>query len=161
MALKWILANKYKLMVFIVGLYLIADVWQHKGQTRLLFPKNYPAHKVDSNWPKSNNTLLNLNKQWKKAINTIAKLEALPQNQSGFECDVYFYPGKNSFGVHHDWNQSSGLNLETLLVQYKKQKLSASIWLDFKNLNDSNATASLNRLIELKKQIWVTASIVS
>ncbi len=139
-------------MVFIIGLYLVIDVLQHKGQTRLLFPKSFLAYQTDSSLPKNSNTLVNLNKQWKKAINTVDKLNALPQNQTGFECDVYFYPEKNSFEVHHDWAKSTGLNLETLLFQYKKLKLTASIWLDFKNLNDSNAVASLHYLIQIKNK---------
>lgn len=139
-------------MVFIIALYLVVDVWQHKGQARLLFPKSFPADQVDSSLPKNNNHLINLNKQWKKAVNTIDKLKALPQNQSGFECDVYFYQEKNSFEVHHDWDNPSGLNLATLLNQYQKQKLIASIWLDFKNLNDSNAAAALQYLMQARNR---------
>ena len=39
--LKLIAQNKYKLMAFIIGLYLVVDVLQHKGQTRVLFSKDF------------------------------------------------------------------------------------------------------------------------
>ncbi len=155
-----VLKNKYKLMVFIVGLYLVVDVWQHQGQARLLFPISFPAYDADINLHKKNGELVNKNKQWKKAVNTIDKLNALPETQSGFECDVYFYSGKNSFEVHHDWGNSSGLDLESLLLQYQKQKLTASIWLDFKNLNDSNAVPSLKYLIQLKDRFNLQKKIL-
>ena len=150
MLLKWIFKNKYKLMAFIIGLYIIADVVKHKGQTRVLFAKNFPVYKVDENVPKAKNNLINTDKEWKKAVNTIDKLNALSEQQGGIECDVYFNREKNSFEVHHDWDKSTGLSLEELFNQYKKRNLSASIWLDFKNLNDSNAKQALTYLIQLK-----------
>ena len=39
--LKLIAQNKYKLMAFIIVLYLLVDVVLHKGQTRVLFPENF------------------------------------------------------------------------------------------------------------------------
>ena len=152
MLLKWIFNNKYKLMAFIIGLYIVVDVVQHKGQTRVLFPKSFPTYKIDEKVPVNKNILINLNKNWKKGVNTIDKLNALSETQSGFECDVYFNISKNSFEVHHDWNKATGLGLEDLFNQYKKRNLSASIWLDFKNLNDSNAKQALTYLIQVKNK---------
>jgi hypothetical protein len=150
--LKWIAQNKYKLMAFIIGLYIVVDVVQHKGQTRVLFPENFPVYQVDENVPKAKNILINTDKEWKKAVNTINKLNALSEQQSGIECDVFFNMTKNSFEVHHDWDKPTGLGLEELFNQYKKRNLSASIWLDFKNLNDSNAKQALTYLIQLKNK---------
>ena len=53
--LKWIAQNKYKLMAFIIGLYLLVDVLQHKGQARVLFPKNFTEVKKEALLPQSNN----------------------------------------------------------------------------------------------------------
>ncbi len=147
---KWIFKNKYKLMAFIIGMYIVVDVVQHKGQTRVLFPENFPTNKVYQKIPTSKNILINRGKNWKKAVNTIDKMNVLSEQQSGFECDVYFNIQKNSFEVHHDWDKPTGLGLEELFNQYKKRNLGASIWLDFKNLDDSNARQALDHLIQLK-----------
>jgi len=160
MLLKWIFKNKYKLMVFIVGLYVVVDVLQHKGQTRLLFPKSFPAYKTAITFPENGSILNNTNKDWKKGVNTIERLNSLNVDQSGFECDVYFNIKKNIFEVYHDWNKSTRLALEELLSQYKKQKLTAGIWLDFKNLDDSNSVASLDYLIGLKNKFGLRQKIL-
>ena len=67
---------------------------------------------------------------------------------------------KNCFEVHHDEEKDTGLKLVDLLMQYQKQKLKASIWLDFKNLNDSNAAASLTRLIEIRNKFGLQNKIL-
>ncbi len=149
---KWILRNKYKLMVFIVLLYVGVDIWQHKGQAMLLLPKNFPTHSIYAASPKINTGFINSDKHWKKAVNSKDILAGLNKEQSGFECDVYFHSDKNIFQVHHDWDKSTGLNLEDLLLQYQQKELSAGIWLDFKNLDDTNQNASLKQLILLRSK---------
>ncbi|MGB4843821.1 MAG: hypothetical protein WBP16_05100 [Ferruginibacter sp.] len=149
MLLKWAFNNKYKLMVFIIGLYVTVDVLQHKGQTRVLFPLHFPQSEVNAGAP-GNNTLINTNKNWTKAVNTPDKLNTIDKTSSGFECDVYFNLQKNNFEVHHDPDKSTGTGLEELLIHYQQQNLTASIWLDFKNLTDSNAATALNKLIKLR-----------
>lgn len=136
-------------MVFIIGLYLLLDVLQHKGQTRVLFPLHFPAYNVNAGAP-GNNTLINTDKNWKKAVNTFDRLNMINNASSGFECDVYFNLQKNNFEVHHDPDKSTGTGLEELLTRYQQQNLTASIWFDFKNLADSNAAPALNKLIHLR-----------
>ena len=59
--------------------------------------------------------------------------------------------GKNSFDVHHDPDNNNGYSLEDLCtVAIGKKELNASIWLDIKNLNDSNASMVLKSLIVLR-----------
>ncbi|MFZ1783684.1 MAG: hypothetical protein WAU23_00645, partial [Ferruginibacter sp.] len=148
--LHWIVNNKYKLMACIIGLYLLVDVLQHKGQTRVLFPKKYPANSAYAGKPLSKAVLDNSSKDWKKGINTKAGLQALPLTAAGFETDVYFDAEDNHFDVHHDQHHSTGLNLESLLEIYQKRKLTAAIWLDIKNLNNTVADSALHSLIQLR-----------
>ena len=96
MLLKWIAQNKYKLIAFVIGLYLLIDLVQHKGLVRVLIPKKFPGHTNTVSLPKNNNTLINTGKEWVKAINTIALLNKLDKQSSGLECDVYFDADKNA-----------------------------------------------------------------
>lgn len=149
--LKRIVQNKYKLMALIIGLYLLVDVLQHKGQTRILFPKAFPAYKMDSPVQATNHVFINKDKDWKKAVNTREQLNDLDEAIAGFEVDVYFDTAGLFFDVYHDAGKSTGLRLEELLAIYKQRKLDAGIWLDIKNLDEKNVTAVLTSLIQLRK----------
>ena len=148
--LKWVARNKYKLMVSIMGLYLLADAWQHKGLTRVLLPKTFPAHASVPAQPVSKNRLVNTGKEWTQAVNTTERMDQLSEKTTGLECDVYFNEQKKIFEVHHDPDKSTGLGLETLLQLYAEKKLTASLWLDFKNLNKGNLQPSLAGLIRIR-----------
>jgi hypothetical protein len=151
--LKLIAQNKYKLMAFIIGLYLLVDVLQHKGQTRVLFPKDFPGIPLVTMYPQSRSILVNKDKSWKKAVNTKAQISALNPDDAGFECDIYFdSTSAGSFDVHHDPGKSTGYSLDDLLQLYQQKNLQASIWLDIKNLDDSNAPSVLRSLIELRNK---------
>jgi hypothetical protein len=150
--LKLIAQNKYKLMAFIMGLYLMGDVLQHKGQTRVLFPRNFTEVKKESLPPQSQSMLINKNKDWKKGVNTKERMNELNQDDTGFECDVYFDTATKSFAVHHDPDKNIGYRLNDLLELYRQRNLKASIWLDIKNLYDYNAALVLQALIELRNK---------
>jgi hypothetical protein len=150
--LKCIAQNKYKVMAFIIGLYLVVDVLQHKGQVMVLFSKTFPEFKMIGLQPENKNTLINTNKNWKKGINTIEKMDELDPETPGLECDVYFDIANSIFDVHHDPGKSTGLILDSLLEKYKQKKLTASIWLDIKNLGDVNSASALQYLIQLRKK---------
>ncbi|MEP7255026.1 MAG: hypothetical protein ABI666_04575 [Ferruginibacter sp.] len=139
-------------MAFIIGLYLVADVIQHKGLTRVLLPKTFPAYKTDTSYPQNKNILINKNKEWIKAVDSKELLSKLDSTTSGMECDVYFDLQKKIFDVHHDINKSIGLNLDDLLNAYNKKSLQASIWLDLKNLDDSNYNAAVATLTDLRNK---------
>jgi len=130
--------NKYKLMAFIIGLYVLADVVQHKGLTRIMLPENFPEHKIDSSFPGNKNILVNTNKAWVKGIDTKELMNSIESKSSGIEFDVYFGVQKKIFDVHHDPDNSIGLNLEDQLQIYTQRGMQASIWLDLKNLDESN-----------------------
>jgi hypothetical protein len=150
--LKLIAQNKYKLMVFIIGLYLLVDVLQHKGQIRVLFPKDFAESKNEILLPQSKSILINKDKSWKKGVNTKEQMSQLNADGAGFECDVYFDRTTISFDVHHDADKSIGYSLDNLLQLYHQKKLQASIWLDIKNMDDSNAASVLQSLIELRNK---------
>lgn len=150
--LKRIVQNKYKVMVLIIGLYLVADVLQHKGQARVLFSKEFPELKMVNHQAPHKNEFIYPDKSWKKGINTIEKLNELNAETGGMECDVYFDTATNVFDVHHDPGKSAGLGLESLLQHYHQKKITAGIWLDIKNLNEGNLTPAMQVLIELQKK---------
>ena len=148
--LKLIAQNKYKLMAFIIGLYLLVDVLQHKGLTRVLFPKKFTEAKEQTLLPQSKSVLTNKDKNWKKGVNTKERMNGFTSDYAGFECDVYFDTVSKSFDVYHDPHKSTGYSLNNLLELYQQKKLQASIWLDIKNLNNLNAASLLQTLIELR-----------
>lgn len=150
--LKLIAQNKYKLMVFIIAVYLLVDVLQHKGQARVLFPKDFAGAKQEKLLPQSKSILVNKNKNWRKGINTKDRLNELTNDVAGFECDVYFDTVRWSFDVHHDADKSIGYNLDDLLQLYRQKKLQSGIWLDIKNLDDSNTESVLPLLIQLRNK---------
>jgi hypothetical protein len=150
--LKWIAQNKYKLMAFIIGLYLLIDVLQHKGQARVLFSQKFPELKTTNLQPPGKNQLSNTNKNWEKGVNTMERLNELNTGTAGFECDVYFDTATNIFDVYHDPGKSIGLGLDNLVQQYQQKKMTAGIWLDIKNLSDANSIAALQSLNQLQKK---------
>jgi len=151
--LKFIARNKYKLMAFIIILYAAVDVVLHKGLTRVLFPKTFTAYKMHTALPLNKSTLNNQGKVWEIAVNTKELLmNKVSKNSNGFECDIYFDARKNIFDVHHDEDNSTGWYLDSLLALYKQLSLNAGIWLDFKNLDDSNADAAVTALTRLRDQ---------
>jgi hypothetical protein len=127
-------------------------VLQHKGQTRVLFPKDFPEAKHESLLPQSKTILVNKDKNWKKGVNTKEQMNKLDPDDAGFECDVYFDTTSGSFDVHHDPDKTIGYSLDNLFQFYQQKKMQAGIWLDVKNLDDSNAASVLQSLIELRNK---------
>ena len=152
--------NKYKLIAVVLAIYLLTDLVLHKGLVRVMIPKKFPDHAIDSANSKDQHTLINTGKFWVKAVNTLARMEDIDQYCSGLECDIYFDPAKKIFDVHHDENKSTGLNLDSLLQIYRKRGLQASLWLDFKNLTDTNAHESLLTLTQLRKRYGLSNKIL-
>jgi len=158
--LKWIARNKYKLMISIVGLYLVADGWQHRGIVRVLLPKTFPAHETKTLEPANKNELINTGKEWVQAVNSKERFDKLSAAAPGLECDVYFDTQKKIFDVHHDPDNSTGFALETLLQLYADKKLTASVWLDFKNLDKDNQQPALTELIRIRHKFGLTNKLL-
>lgn len=147
-------------MAFSIGLYVLVDVVQHKGMTRVMLPENFPDYKIDSSFPKNKNTLINTDKEWVKGIDTKELMNKVNSKNSGFELDVYFDLQKKIFDVHHDADKSIGLNLDSQLQIYTKRGLQSSIWIDLKNLDDTNFAPALNELINLRTKYGLTDKLL-
>jgi hypothetical protein len=151
MQMKWVFKNKYKLIGIIIIAWIAVDSYFHKGLVRVLLPKKYPEFRNEAALPKERH-LINTNKNWVKEINSVELMkEKLDKGSIGMECDVYFDTIKSIFEVHHDIDKSTGLNLETLLTTYQQLNLHASIWLDFKNLDNTTNRPALKKLSQLRE----------
>lgn len=82
------------------------------------------------------------NKIWVHRTNSIAKLEEVSDKFSGVELDIVF--SSNYFDVNHPPSKSIHLSLNDYFKKSKNANL--GYWLDFKNLNDSNAILASNLL---------------
>lgn len=95
---------------------------------------------------------LHLNsKVYPHRVNTIGKLsDVLYSGCTSFEVDVIFKQDDGSpyFEIGHDNGSLSGIRLEDFLIKLKASTID-KIWLDIKNLEESNFTALKKRLVEL------------
>jgi heptose-I-phosphate ethanolaminephosphotransferase len=139
---------------------MAADVILHKGMSRVIIPTGFSEKISPSNAVPSVQPLIAKEKEWIKGVNTIELMRSIPANISGIECDVYFDDNKEIFEVYHDSSAPSTLNLDTLLNIYLQRNLSASIWLDFKNLNNENVQLSLKEVNRLKNKYHLDNYII-
>lgn len=98
----------------------------------------------------SNQTLLLFfsQKVWQHKVNSIEKLKNC--NLSGIELDIVYLANKNVFDVYHPPEKSQNLHLKNYLKALPKNI--TQLWLDFKNLNNTNAENSLRLLNQLVKE---------
>lgn len=83
------------------------------------------------------------NKLWKHRVNTAAEaIEAL-KKFNGIELDVFYISELNQFQTGHDY--PSGINLEDYLDSIPDCS-NYYYWVDFKNLNEVNVLASVNKI---------------
>lgn len=160
MRFAWIARNKYTLMALIPGLYLVADIMLHKGLTRVLLPKNFPAVIQNDTLTPGKHELVVTGKTWAKAVNTLGQLQELDPGIPGFECDVYYRLSGDYFDIHHDAWAPGALKLDSLLMYYQQRGMKSNIWLDFKNLRDSNYQAALVNLEGLQKKYGLSHKIL-
>ncbi len=144
--------NKYKLLLLVIVLLVFVDMFLHKGLVRFLIPKTFTDYTIENIKPIAKGGFLNSNKNWIKAVNTPERMENITIENSGIELDIYYDTVKNIFDVHHDPDKSVGQNFEDLLIIYKRKKLQASIWMDFKNANESNVIGALETLKQLREK---------
>ncbi len=151
MKIKGILANKYTLPLLFLLALLITDVLLHKGMTRLMLPLSTFPETKETNLARCERPLLTTGKNWSQGINTIGKIKQLEKGVEGFEMDVYFDTSKNCLEVYHDSSRYSSLKITSILDIYKSRQLTASVWLDFKNLSASNVGPALHYISGLRK----------
>ena len=154
------ITNKYTVSVLILLCLLLADIILHKGMSRVIIPASFSDKIIPVKLPLCDQPLTQKNKHWIKAVDNIELMQKLPVNTAGIECDVYFDIRKNHFEVYHDSTAPSTLNLDSLLAVYSAKKLSANIWLDFKNLNGENSIPSLNEISRLKNKYKLQNQVI-
>ncbi len=143
---------RYKLLFTLIILFVLADIFTHKGLLRFLIPKKFTACNTKTITPLQVNQIINKNKNWEKAVNTPARMNAVPADAAGLEFDIYYDSLKNIFDVHHDANASVGQNFEDLLIARQSKKLDAAVWIDFKNVNQNNLKNSITLLKTLREK---------
>jgi hypothetical protein len=148
----YFLLNKYTFSLLMLLLCLAADIILHKGMSRVLIPKSFTVKRIPQYLKLSQQPLIVSDKKWIKAVNTVQKMERLPAGTAGLEMDVYFDTSKNILKVYHDSSESSRPFIEDILNVYKVRQLSASIWLDFKNLSPANKQKSVKYISFLRRQ---------
>ncbi|MEO6229472.1 MAG: hypothetical protein ABJB11_20255 [Ferruginibacter sp.] len=152
--------NKYTLPLLILLLYLGVDIILHKGMTRVLIPKSFNSNLHPQYIQPLDVPLTISDKKWQKAVNTVQKMQQLANNAPGLEMDVYFDTTKNLLQVYHDSSETVRPLIEDILAVYKARKLSASIWLDFKNLSLCNEKKSLDYIVFLRRQYGLQNKII-
>lgn len=146
------LTNKYTLSFFILLFCVALDIVLHKGMSRVILPESFTEKRGPMHFATCEQSLLVANKKWIKGVNTVARLAQQEVFLAGFEVDVYFDTAKNHFLVYHDSAVISGLDLETILQKYQSRNMTASVWLDFKNLSVYNLSQSLKHVSVLRQR---------
>lgn len=152
--------GKYTGLLIIILLLAAMDVLLHKGITRVLLPASFTDQRRPVHLSVCEQPLLSNGKEWVKAVNTIAAIEKLPGQTAGIEMDVYFDTLKNQLLVYHDSAHYATTGIEKLLLKYNERKLSAAVWLDFKNLSPQNQGASFRYVSFLRWQYQLNKKII-
>lgn len=97
------------------------------------------------------------NSLWAHRVNTLAKMREAAQLFSGVEIDVVYDPDKRVLMVHHPPQAPSGLTLEAQLAYADRIKPGLGLWLDLKNLNETNAARVLAELDRLDSRHAIRA----
>jgi hypothetical protein len=160
MKIKGILKNKYTLPLLFLLALLATDMLLHKGMTRVMLPGYTFPEATETVLPRSERLLLSAGKNWRQGINTIEKIEQLEKAIAGFEMDVYFDTSKNCLEVYHDSSVYSSLKITSILDVYRSRQLTASVWLDFKNLTSSNAGPALHYISGLRKSYGLNNKLI-
>ena len=157
---KKFLLNKYTVTVFILLAYFAADVLLHKGMSRVLLGSSFTNQRKPVILNACKQPLQVTGKRWVKAVNTIGRINQLPADAAGFEMDVYFDTAKNCLLLYHDSTEYSTLRIEAVLDIYQTRKMTASIWLDFKNLSSANEQQSLTYIAALRKSYGLDNKLI-
>lgn len=144
--------NKYTVSLLILLLCLAVDIVLHKGMSRVMLPKSFTVNRNPQMLNRCDNPLTVTDKRWKKAVNTVQLMEQVTLDVAGLEIDVYFDTTRNVLLAYHDSSQREHPLVEDILNVYQARKLTASLWLDFKNLTPSNEKQSLAYLSVLRQR---------
>lgn len=89
-------------------------------------------------------------KVWAHRVNSIEKLNYTQKFYQGIEFDLVYDSISNTFDVNHPPSPSIALNLDIYFSKIKNKDL--KLWLDFKNLSETNAKKSAEILASLTKK---------
>lgn len=98
-------------------------------------------------------------KIWAHRVNSIEKFQEAHDIYSGIELDLVFNSINNKFDVNHPPAKSINLSLIDFL-KTKKNYSDFGIWLDFKNLNESNYQQSANKLDSIVKALNINPETI-
>lgn len=152
--------NKYFIAFVILVLVLMVDVFLHRGMSRVILPESFTDKREAQHPEYCMQPLIIKNKDWVKAVNTKELIQGLDSTVAGLEMDVYFDINENRFFIYHDSSNISVQTLQQQLTIYQNRKLTASIWLDFKNLSETNEFASLKKLKELRNEFRLQNKLI-
>ncbi len=88
------------------------------------------------------------NKIWAHRVNSIEKLEGALKYYEGIELDLIYSPTTDVLDVNHTPGESIGLSFETYLKTIELNEY-PYLWLDIKDLDQTNADLILNKLLLL------------
>ena len=104
-------------------------------------------------------------KVWLHRCDSVEKFNELSSRYSGIEIDIVFHQKAQKFESSHDPVSLENFPLEKILSAYRETGLQQFIWLDFKNLSESNQVNSLKELerpVTLYKiqpsKVWVEST---
>ena len=152
--------NKYTVSALILLALLGADILLHKGMSRVMLPASFTEKAAPLNNNPCRQLLVSKEKKWTKAVNTISQLNALAATTAGIECDVYFDSSCHCFRVYHDSTSISSLTLDSLLPALQTKLPNASVWFDFKNLEEHNSNMSLQTMQALANKFQLQNKII-
>lgn len=92
-------------------------------------------------------------KVWAHQVNTLDKLRYAQKFYNGIEVDVVYDSENNTFDVNHPPSKSIDLSLDTYFSSINDRYL--NIWIDFKNLSETNS----NQALEILEKIVTKYSI--
>jgi len=148
---KVFLTNKYTISVFILLVCLAVDIILHRGMSRVIIPSSFTDSRQPKNFRACPNTLVTTSKDWIKGLNKPEYFQYADKQTGGFETDVYFDSEINNFRIYHDTTVYSRLTIDFILDSLKRFP-KAGLWLDFKNLDNSNKDSALKLLVDLREK---------
>jgi hypothetical protein len=148
MRIPGFIKNKYSVAAIILVCLLLADIILHKGMSRVIIPSGFSDNITIARLSPCNQSLVQKEKNWIRAVDNTSLMSALPQNTAGIGFTVYYDSIQNRLEVYQQ--DAPSLNIDTLLNVYSAKKLHSNIWLKLKNLNAANAGQTLDIITGLR-----------
>ena len=99
-------------------------------------------------------------KFWLHRTDSVEKQYEFTNKYKGIEFDIIYYKDENAFENSHDKKDLNKYNLEKQLQAYQDIGLPKGIWLDFKNLTESNKFAAKDTLDKLMSKYKIDKNLL-